>query len=71
MSNIKISEMPSATSVGGSDLIPIVQSGVSKQTSLTTINTPVDITSKLTFTPESRCYSRLFWSNTMWLYFNT
>lgn len=34
MSNVKISEMPSATSVSGSDLIPIVQGGVSKKASV-------------------------------------
>lgn len=35
--NIKISEMPQATSVSGSDVIPIVQSGVSKQADIDTI----------------------------------
>jgi len=31
MSNIKISEMPSATSLDGTELVPIVQNGVSKK----------------------------------------
>lgn len=35
--NIKISEMPQATSVSGSDVIPIVQSGVSKKADIDTI----------------------------------
>ena len=39
MMNIKISEMPQATSVGGDDIIPIVQGGVSKQTTKKTLNT--------------------------------
>lgn len=30
--NVKISEMPSATSLDGTELVPIVQSGVSKKT---------------------------------------
>lgn len=38
MSNIKISEMPSATSVSGSDIIPIVQSGVSKKATKNLLN---------------------------------
>lgn len=36
--NIKISEMPQATSVSGSDLIPIVQSGVSKKATKNLLN---------------------------------
>ena len=31
MSNIKISELPQATSVGTSDIVPIVQGGTTKQ----------------------------------------
>lgn len=38
MSNIKISEMPSATSVSGSDIIPIVQGGVSKKAEVQKLN---------------------------------
>ena len=38
MSNIKISEMPQATSVSGSDIIPIVQSGVSKKAEVKELN---------------------------------
>ena len=33
MANIKITEMPQAISVGGDDIIPIVQGGVNKQAS--------------------------------------
>lgn len=36
--NIKISEMPQATSVSGSDVIPIVQSGVSKKANVSQLN---------------------------------
>lgn len=32
--NVKISEMPSATSLDGTELVPIVQSGVSKNTTI-------------------------------------
>lgn len=36
--NIKISEMPQATNVGGNDIIPIVQSGVSKKANVSQLN---------------------------------
>ena len=53
MSNIKISQMPQATSVIGNDIIPIVQSGVSKQTTLNVLDTWEDITSQITYTASS------------------
>lgn len=39
MANIKITEMPQATSVGGDDITPIVQDGVNKQASKKLLDT--------------------------------
>lgn len=50
----KISELTSATSLTGSEELPIVQSGNTKKVTFDVVNTPVDITSQLTFTPASR-----------------
>lgn len=41
--NVKISEMTSATSLDGTELVPIVQSGVSKKTSIADICNPLSV----------------------------
>lgn len=48
MSNIKISELPQATNVGTSDIVPIVQSGTTKQASVSQVagERIIDLTSE-------------------------
>lgn len=52
--SIKISELPQATSVGSSDIVPIVQGGTTKQATAGMMTPQIeDITNQVTFTAES------------------
>ncbi len=53
MSNIKISEMPSATSLDGTELVPIVQSGVSKKATVTQMYPAYPKITQVSLTPQS------------------
>lgn len=50
MANIKISELPQATSVSSNDIVPIVQNGTTKQATKAMISPPIatNITSSST-----------------------
>lgn len=66
MAQIKISELPSATGVGDSDFVPIVQDGTTKKATVDVLKRAVDLsdyqTKRLTetiFTPEDTVESAL------------
>lgn len=53
MANIKISELPAATSVAGTDLLPIVQGGVTKKATQAVLLANASLTSPVLGTPSS------------------
>ena len=51
---IKISDLTSATSLTGSEELPIVQSGNTKKATVDLINKPIDVSGTFSITPATR-----------------
>lgn len=51
---IKISDLTSATSLTGSEELPIVQSGNTKKATINQLGEPIDVSSIFSITPNTR-----------------